>query len=286
MIRTPYDLILFSCEDHISFLTKKVDANDHIHHYIQVTIGLEHDFDITIANQPLRASGVILPSNTSHKLYGGEEWQWYLLVNPESLFGEMLKRAFLPRKNAYVLDAHSVNQLRHIATESLLTAACPEAYMKAFGRTREALGLQASGIDHALDDRIVDVLSCIERSPLHRLTVKRLSERVYLSESRLSHLFKEEVGISLSSYILLQKMETAFHYIFSGHTMTEAALEAGFSSSSHFTRTVRDKLGMPPRAIVQNSRYMKVNSLHLPYSQARKGDDHGAHSIFAGDEPR
>lgn len=58
-------------------------------------------------------------------------------------------------------------------------------------------------------------------------------------------------------------METAFHYIFSGHTMTDAALEAGFSSSSHFTRTVRDKLGMPPRAIVQNSRYMKVNSLHL-----------------------
>lgn len=72
MIRTPYDLILFSCEDHISFLTKKIDARDHIHHYIQVTVGLEHDFDITIANQPLRASGVILPSNTRHKLYGAK----------------------------------------------------------------------------------------------------------------------------------------------------------------------------------------------------------------------
>ncbi|WII38239.1 helix-turn-helix domain-containing protein [Paenibacillus thiaminolyticus] len=266
MIRTPYDLILFSCEDHISFLTTKVDAHDHIHHYIQVTIGLEHDFDVTIGNQPLRVSGVILPSNTRHKLHGGEEWQWYLLVNPESLFGEMLKRAFLHKNDAYVLDAHMVNQLRHIATDCLLTAACPEAYMKAFGRTKEALGLHESGMEHTLDNRILDVLSCIEQSPLHHLTVKRLSQRVYLSESRLSHLFKEEVGISLSSYILLQKMETAFHYIFSGHTMTEAAMEAGFSSSSHFTRTVRDKLGMPPRAIVQNSRYMKVNSLHLPYS--------------------
>ncbi|RJG26967.1 AraC family transcriptional regulator [Paenibacillus thiaminolyticus] len=285
MIRTSYDFILFSCEDHISFLTKKVDAKDHIHHYIQVTIGLEHDFDITFDNQPLHVSGVIVPSNTRHKLHGGEEWQWYLLVNPESLFGEMLRRAFLHRNDAYVLDPHTVNQLRSIAMGSLLASACPEAYMKAFARTKVALGLHESGMEHTLDNRIMDVLSCIEQSPLHRLTVKRLSERVYLSESRLSHLFKEEVGISLSSYILLQKMETAFHYIFSGHTMTDAALEAGFSSSSHFTRTVRDKLGMAPRAIVQNSRYMKVNSLHLPYSQARKGDEHGAHSIFAGNEP-
>lgn len=95
----------------------------------------------------------------------------------------MLKRAFIHRNNAYVLDPHTVNQLRSVAADSLLASACPEAYMKAFGRTREALGLQASGIDHALDDRIVNVLSCIEQSPLHRLTVKRLSECVYLSES-------------------------------------------------------------------------------------------------------
>lgn len=115
----------------------------------------------------------------------------------------------LHRNDAYVLDAHTVNQLRHIATDCLLTAACPEAYMKAFDRTREALGLQASGIEHALDDRILDAK--VHRAvPLHRLTVKRLSERVYLSESRLSHLFKEEVGISLSSYILLQKWRRPF----------------------------------------------------------------------------
>lgn len=258
MIHSPYELILFSCKDHISFLTNKVDTGYHNHHYIQITIGLEKNFDITIEEVSFMVDGIILDSNKSHKLHGQKEWQLYLLVNPESIFGELLKRTFLQDNHYYILEKKQANQVQQLAAQMLFSITSPIEYYKFITKCKQILGLTDFGIEHMLDDRIQDVLTYIEKHPLHRLSVKDLSKMIYLSESRLSHLFKEEMGIALSSYILHHKLEMAFHFIFSGFSITAAALEAGFNSSSHFTRSVREKLGMPPRIITQNSRYLQV----------------------------
>lgn len=258
MIHSPYELILFSCTDHISFLTNKVDTEYHNHHYIQITISLEKSFHITIEEESLKVDGIILDSNKSHKLHGQKEWQLYLLVNPESVFGELLRRAFLQDSHYFILEKNQGKQVQQLAAQRLFSITSTTEYYKFITKCKQLLSLNDSEIKHTLDDRIQEVLTYIEKYPLHRLSVKDLSKMIYLSESRLSHLFKEEMGIALSSYILHHKLEMAFHFIFSGFSITAAALEAGFSSSSHFTRSVRDKLGMAPRIISQNSRYLQV----------------------------
>jgi len=261
MLGFPYELILYFSQDHISFLTNKVDADDHSHHYIQFTVGLEQPVSITVEGQLVQAPGLFLQSSVIHQLQGHQQWQWYMLINPESTLGELVKRTYLQNSNVSILGHDQVDQLRQLATKQLYSITSQNDYNQSMSRFMQILRLQEQE-NHQLefdpDDRIGDVLLAIEMFPSHNLTVRALSQHMYISESRLSHIFKQKVGISLASYIVHYKLRTAFQAIFSGISMTEAAVEAGFSSSSHFSKTVRDKLGMTARSIVQNSRFLKV----------------------------
>jgi AraC-like DNA-binding protein len=250
-------LILFHSDDHIGFITDKVDTSYHSHNYIQITIGLEQDFHITTEKDSFYTKGIILDSNISHKLYGYNEWQLYLLINPESIFGELVKRKLL-HKEVHLIGEKEIDDIVKLNNQSTLEKFDLIEYDELIKKIREILGLTNPYFDHTIDSRIQEILTYIEAYPLDRLSVKELSNIVFLSESRLSHLFKEEIGISLTSYILHKKVERAFYLILNGMSITEAAIEAGFSSSSHFTNSVRDKLGMSPRIIIKNSRYMQV----------------------------
>ncbi|KNF08507.1 AraC type HTH- domain containing protein [Gottschalkia purinilytica] len=253
------ELILFNFKDHVAFLTNKVDTSYHKHNYIQITIGLYKGFHITIEKNYIYTEGIILDSNTNHKLYGDNEWQLYLLINPESVFGETIKRNLLQEKQAYKLLGKEISNIIQLDIKSIMSEIISsEKYNKLLKRFKQILNISDYNLDRTIDDRIQEVLDYIETYPLDRLSVKELSNKIFLSESRLSHLFKEEIGISITSYILHEKVKKAFYLIFNGLSITEASIEAGFSSSSHFTQSVRDKLGMTPRAIIKNSRYLQV----------------------------
>lgn len=79
----------------------------------------------------------------------------------------------------------------------------------------------------------------------------------------LSHLFREQTGVSLKSYILLHQMEKAFIELLNGATITQAAMEAGFDSPSHFAATVKRMMGMPARLSLKDSRFLKVHSVEM-----------------------
>ncbi|WP_032123397.1 helix-turn-helix transcriptional regulator [Clostridium amazonitimonense] len=251
-------LFLFDAKDHITFLTNKVDADYHSHNYIQITIGLEKNFTINIENEEFYTKGIILGSNISHKLKGYNEWQLYLLINPESIFGETIKRNILNETEIYILEEKNINKIIQPDINTIIETISSEGYCNFVKKIKEALNVSIFDLDHKIDNRVIEILTYIESYPLDKLTVKELSNKVFLSESRLSHLFKEEIGISLTSYILHEKLKKAFYLILKGLSITDAAMEVGFSSSSHFTRSARDKLGMAPRTIIKDSRYLKV----------------------------
>lgn len=257
-IQSNNNLFLFDAKDHITFITNKVDTNYHSHNYIQVTIGLEKNFCINVEHREIDTRGIILDSNASHKLQGNNEWQLYLLINPESIFGEEMRSNILREDQIYILEKKEINRILQLDIYSITEIVSSKEYDNLMERLKEALNISPQNLAHRIDDRIEAILAYIESNSLERLSVKALSNIVFLSESRLSHLFKEEMGISLTSYILHEKIKKAFHLILKGFSITDAAMASGFSSSSHFTSSARDKLGMTPREITKNSRYMKV----------------------------
>lgn len=68
--------------------------------------------------------------------------------------------------------------------------------------------------------------------------------RVCLSPSRLSHLFKENVGISLHRYLAMDKMRKGYIYFQKYGSITEASMRAGFDSPSHFAATCKRMFGI------------------------------------------
>ena len=61
--------------------------------------------------------------------------------------------------------------------------------------------------------------------------------KVFLSKSRIRHLFKEEMGISLMNYITWKRLiHASKSLVISQENITDTAYLYGFSDSSHFSR--------------------------------------------------
>ena len=99
--------------------------------------------------------------------------------------------------------------------------------------------------DRMTDERIQNVMTYLKTSDsISGDIIKRLCEEACLSESRLSHLFKEQMGIALGRYLVLEKMKKGYlHYRRTGN-ITDAALNAGFDSPSHFAATCKRMFGI------------------------------------------
>ncbi len=117
---------------------------------------------------------------------------------------------------------------------------------------REAAGRVArlvappGGVPSPVDARVRAVLERLESDPAAKLSLAELAGGVRLSESRLAHLFRRDVGIPMRQYRLMLRMEQAAQEIAQGATLTHAAYAAGFSDPAHFCRICRRMFGSAP----------------------------------------
>lgn len=87
--------------------------------------------------------------------------------------------------------------------------------------------------------------------------IQDLKEKVYLSESRLSHLFKQEIGISLKKYVVWSRLKKAFRMVLQENlNMYDAALQSGFYDQAHLSNAFKQLLGLRPSE-VYNSRTLQ-----------------------------
>lgn len=95
------------------------------------------------------------------------------------------------------------------------------------------------------------VHNCIEYiyQNIHaRITIEDVAKAVGLSPSYLSKLFKKEIGISLSEYIRIQKIDKAKNLLrFSDYTYIEISNYLAFVSQSHFIMVFKQYEGVTPR---------------------------------------
>jgi len=98
-----------------------------------------------------------------------------------------------------------------------------------------------------MDPRIYKVVHLLMLGLEHEISLEELAQSVNLSASRLRHLFKEEMGISLSQYLKTQRLEKAKHLLETTFlNLKEVMHRAGFTDRSHFMRDFRKAYGLPP----------------------------------------
>ncbi|MGC2301574.1 MAG: AraC family transcriptional regulator [Acidobacteriaceae bacterium] len=101
------------------------------------------------------------------------------------------------------------------------------------------------GCEATFDPRIGRVLSAVEGNPF--VTIGDLSRIVNLSHSRLSHLFKAALGLSLNSYLSNRRVERAAQLLRSTEMqIKEITYDAGYKQVPSFVRAFHKRFGASP----------------------------------------
>ncbi|WP_295372938.1 AraC family transcriptional regulator [uncultured Pseudacidovorax sp.] len=101
------------------------------------------------------------------------------------------------------------------------------------------------GYTPALDPRVRRVAAAIRRDP-QASPLTTLAEIAGLSADRLTHLFREQAGLSVTRYALWAKIRRAIQQMREGAPLTQVALAGGFSDSAHMSRTFQSCFGLAP----------------------------------------
>ena len=206
----------------------------HRHYAIEVVMSHSGRFSVQIGEEEFpNIAAAIIPSNCRHMFDATDAYCEIWFIDPLSALGKAVRERFLMANEPLAIPKQSVVvQLLHDVN------VCGEEQ-----------GLQepevaASGVD----PRILRCLYTIdEQLPYAPLHISDLCDFAYLSESRLSHLFTEQLGISVRQYVLWRRVFQAVTKARSGFSLTQAAHAAGFVDSAHFSRVFSSMFGVAPR---------------------------------------
>lgn len=110
------------------------------------------------------------------------------------------------------------------------------------------------------DARVARAIQAIRERPAAPHSLRSLAREVGISESRLRHAFKAATGVPVRRFRLWVRIATALRLVQQGSDLTEAALDAGFSSSAHFSSAYRGMFGMTPSQLMEAERESRKQS--------------------------
>lgn len=99
-----------------------------------------------------------------------------------------------------------------------------------------------------LDPRVQTMLEILSRDLTADHPVEALAAAVFLSPSRLAHLFKEQTGQTVAEAQRQLRLRQAARLLrHSGRSVQEIAAEVGFRCPFHFSRRFHQAFGLSPR---------------------------------------
>jgi len=238
------------------YIGKAVDTSIHAHHAIQIAISFDEPIEINLPDASFKLKAAIIDSDQPHecRTYNNT----FLLINvaPESQIGIALKKNYLAdQRLAKIAEEKSSAFTNEIETE---LKGDPDSN-KIFSITRQFLhslaGIQETRV---LDERISEVLKLLNRPTNDSVKIDELASKVFISPSRLIHLFTTQVGIPIRKYILWTKLLMSLQKLADTKNSTDAALEGGFTDAPHFNRTFKRMFGVNPTKLLKNSQNVQA----------------------------
>jgi AraC-like DNA-binding protein len=221
----------------------------HAHHAIQIVIALDGCIGISGGDGEWRESrGIIIRADAEHSFDCNGAFGVMLFVDPDSSEGVWLSGA-LRRDITDIPDAGLdavagefrpfAEQPDHTTDVAALVRRCVQGVRPGLAPTRR------------LDSRVTTVLEAIRASDDLRISLETAAGKAFLSPTRFAHLFKDQVGLPFSRYMLWRKLTRAMVAISSEGTIAAAAHAADFADAAHLTRTFYQMFGMTPSALMQ-----------------------------------
>lgn len=248
---------IYAADDHIMFITDTINADFHRHSFMQLSISLQSAFIIKTSEKQFPCRGIVIDSNTDHYFDGNQNLLLFLLIDHTSGIAKQLRQTLLRNENSYILPDEIIEKIALLINRDMHSINDTN-YFELLSKILTTLGLQDFE-SNTTDGRISKIIEQLRSCTQSDHSIKQLAESVFLSPSRLSHLFKQYTGVSLNTYIVHHKLQKALFHIFNGTAITDAAMLAGFDSPSHLAATSKRLLGMSAKEIRKDSVFLKVS---------------------------
>lgn len=213
-------------------------AERHAHHAIQFVVGLEANVSLKLDKKSLSRQATVVCSGAAHAFDAGGRRIALLLVDSH----DARVRATAKTLHGEELGPHlEVAEVPSTEWEAPRLMGWAESILKHLG-----LGAERRLVSGATQRALRSLEESLDAVP--RLGVAARHAR--LSPSRLSHLFRAEVGLPFRRYVLWARLRRAAEAAARGASMTECAVIAGFSDGAHFSRTFRRHFGLSPSVVL------------------------------------
>ncbi len=111
--------------------------------------------------------------------------------------------------------------------------------------------------------QISPAINYIDANYDKQISLADVAKACHLSVSRLAHVFKEQMGITVIDYLTHVRIERAKELLLAtNQNCTEICFEVGYNNQSYFTRTFKDLVGMTPRQF--RGKNTRKDKLSLP----------------------
>lgn len=108
------------------------------------------------------------------------------------------------------------------------------------------------------DLRVLRAIEFMDKSEVNYTDlIKSLIDETNLSESRISHLFKKDTGVSVKKYFVWSKLKKTINSLLNENIdLYTAMILSGFYDQAHFSRSYKAMIGINPSK-VYNSRILQ-----------------------------
>ncbi|WKN44941.1 helix-turn-helix domain-containing protein [Tunicatimonas pelagia] len=236
----------------ISFVTHSLDVEIHRHASLQWVYAQDQPFNSRIDSTFYQnIVGFVIRPQVAHRCTSVVGAFTIINAEPHSRVGQYLLQSLAER------PVRVFRERRHLLEWMGLL----DSKSSVIGVELLLAQMAQRTVINIMDERVLAALQIVQTSPdWSMLSTATLADSVALSSSRLSALFKEQVGSSLSQFLLWNRLKAALRLLLEDDTktITEIALETGFYDASNFNKYMQQMIGVPPRVFRKNSKLIQV----------------------------
>lgn len=229
----------------------------HSHNTMQLVFDLRNKFKCRLQDEEWNLYKTIaIKENSVHQLDTNGSTQLLIYLDAETDIAKAIKTKYLKEKDIVSLDMDIVDFVKPGELERCLIKGDKKLLEKIVSQLLNELVTVQKSI--SADERIKIVIKHLTTNDPAQMRINLLAKKVYLSESRLRYLFKSSVGISLHRYIIWNRIMLAINKILSGSSVSQAAMDCGFSDSSHFHKILLKMFGISPSQFITENKKSRL----------------------------
>lgn len=283
-----YEIILHNKIKHINVIVNKIQHRDlHLHNDLELIYISEGSGSIStkLNKYEIKKGDVILLNAfEAHKINANKRLTCVII----QISNHFLREYYPSIRNVIFNEANLKNVLDRKAFNNLKELIIKVAYayfkeddlyeLKCVGLLSDLLCILLTNVSTTLlseneyhqkkrnSQRINRLLSYIESNYQNKISLKYLADSEHITDTHLSHIFSNELGISFQDYLNKIRLENALRlFSDSSLSLTDIAIQSGFSELKYLNKTFENRFNLKASKYREKNINIKNNDFKSEY---------------------